>query len=104
MNQADMRYSRVAVRSHPAASPFLPSARTEFYREEFLKHQRVLQMQREYFSEDAIAGVEGALRSILARLDALCCRQDCDRVLGALLKKFDSVTRLSAWDEPGRAH
>ncbi len=30
------------------------SVRTEFYREEFIKHQRCLQQQRESFSDNAI--------------------------------------------------
>ena len=34
---------------------------TEFYREEFLKHQRCLQQQRAYYSERAITDVEAAL-------------------------------------------
>ena len=33
----------------------------QFYREEFLKHQRCLQRQRPYYSESAITGVEAAL-------------------------------------------
>ena len=44
------------------------------------------------------------VESILARLDTLCRHQNCDQVIGELLKKFDLVTRLSAWDDCGRAH
>jgi hypothetical protein len=80
-----------------SASPVL--SRTEFYRQEFLKHQRCLDHQREYYSEQAIHGVEHAIRLILSRLDVLCREQDCDRVLSDLLRKFDAVTCLSAWDD-----
>jgi hypothetical protein len=104
MSRAIPRISRLAERpalSHPC-SPL--ASRTEFYRQEFLRHQRCLEQQREYFSEQAIHSVEIAIHRILGRLDTLCGQQDCDRVIGELLKKFDLVTRLSAWDEPSRAH
>jgi hypothetical protein len=87
-----------------AAACFPRATRAEFYREEFMKHQRCLDRQREYFSEQAIHGVEHALQRILARLDTLCRHQDCDRVMSDLLRKFDLVTRLSEWDEHGRTH
>lgn len=73
--------------------------KAEFYREEFLKHCRCLERQREYFSPEAIRHVECALETILTRLDALCRHQDCEQLLGALLRKLDVVTRVSAWDE-----
>jgi hypothetical protein len=41
----------------------------EFYREEFQKHHHCLQAQREYFSEQAICGVERALQRVMADLD-----------------------------------
>ncbi len=43
--------------------------------------------------------MECALETILTRLDALCRHQDCEQVLGALLRKLDVVTRVSAWDD-----
>jgi hypothetical protein len=102
MSRAKSRSSRLADRPrHPGTCLFNP---LEFYREEFLKHQRCLERQREYFSEQAIQGVEGALQAILGRLETLCRQQDADRVLSTLLKKLDTVTRLSAWDDHGRLH
>ena len=37
---------------------------TEFYRQEFARHHRCLQLQRAYFSEGAITDVEAALTRI----------------------------------------
>ena len=48
----------------PGPSPV--TAITEFYREEFIKHQRCLQEQREYFSSQAIESVESALIRVQA--------------------------------------
>jgi hypothetical protein len=80
------------------------TAPLEFYREEFLKHQRWLRRQREYYSEDAIERAEQALRSILSRLDQLCQRRNADEVVSRLLRQFDVVTGLSAWSDPKKLH
>jgi hypothetical protein len=104
MSRATNRFSRPSGPRSLTASCFPLDNRTNFYREEFLKHQRCLDRQREYFSEQAIHSVESALQLILSRLDTLCRHQDCDRVLSGLLRKLDLVTRLSAWDDHGRAH
>lgn len=77
---------------------------TEFYREEFLKHQRCLQHHRPYFSEGAITNVEVALTRIMGQLEQLCMKADADQVVGSLLKKFDIVTGLSAWSDPEHTH
>jgi hypothetical protein len=103
MNRATPRSRRASPSSQLPAHAFSLPSRTDFYREEFLKHRRCLDRQREYFSEQAIDGVEHALESILARLDTLCRHQNCDEVIAELLKKFDLVTCLSAWDDYGRA-
>ncbi|HAK55597.1 MAG: hypothetical protein QF463_06440 [Vicinamibacterales bacterium] len=88
-----------------ARSRALPaSARADFYREEFIKHQRCLQQQREYFSDSAITDAETALSRILAQLDRLCCKDDADEVLGRLLRQFDMVTRVSASSDPRNVH
>src|SRR5437764_1194222 len=42
----------------------------QFYREEFLKHQRCLQQQRPYYSESAITDVETALAKIMGQLES----------------------------------
>jgi hypothetical protein len=81
-----------------------PASRTDFYREEFLKHKRRLQEQRECFSEPAIAEVEAALAKTIAKLDHICQRCDCDHVLSCLLRQFDLVTGLSGWSDPKTRH
>jgi hypothetical protein len=77
---------------------------TEFYREEFKKHQQCLQRQRPYYSESAITDVEAALTRIMGQLEQLCSRDNADQVVSSLLKKFDVVTGLSAWSEPKQTH
>jgi hypothetical protein len=83
--------------------PSLPISRTEFYREELIKHQQCLQALRESFSPRAIAEVEQAIHNTLAQLDRLCDNCDCnhiDQVVSCLLRKLDQVTNLSAWSDP----
>jgi hypothetical protein len=104
MSRAFSRFSRHASLWPPTGAVPPRSTRADFYREEFLKHKKCLERQREYFSAQAIHDVEHALQNILARLDTLCRHQDCDEVMSTLLKKFDLVTRLSAWDDSGRTH
>ena len=77
---------------------------TDFYREEFVKHQRCLEEQRECFTECTIAQVEAALTQVMARLETLCRQQNCDEVVSQLLKKFDILTGLSAWSDPKTFH
>lgn len=76
----------------------------DFYREEFLKHHACLERQREYYSDVAITQAEDALARIMARLEQLCQRDDACHMVGELLKKFDLVTKLSAWTEPDQLH
>ena len=77
---------------------------TEFYREEFLKHQRCLQQQRPYFSDRAITDVETALANIISDLEHLSQKEDAPQLVSSLLKQFDVVTGLSAWSDPKRTH
>jgi hypothetical protein len=79
-------------------------SRTDFYREEFLKHRACLEQQREYFSERAITAVDGALKRILAELDQLCSCEDADSRVSDLLAQFDLVTRVSTWIDPKTLH
>jgi len=88
--------------ARPGSSP--ASAVTEFYREEFIKHQRCLQQQREYYSAQAIESVEAALVKVIAQVDALSTKEDANQVVAKLLREFDVVTRLSAWSDPHKAH
>src|SRR5919197_332338 len=76
----------------------------QFYREEFLKHQRCLQEQRPYYSESAITGVETALTRIMGQLETLCTQDNANQVVSSLLKQFDVVTGLSAWSDPRQTH
>ena len=80
--------------------------RTNFYREEFLKHEACLRRQRESYSECAIAEMEAALRRVMARVDELCAQGDADvdLVVSRLLRTFDGVTKLSVWSEPTNTH
>jgi hypothetical protein len=92
---------RIATGSRPisAQHPIM-----EFYREEFVKHRRCLQRQRLYYSEGAITDVESALIRVLEKLEYLCAKDDADKVVSLLLKKFDVVTGLSAWSDPRQIH
>jgi hypothetical protein len=76
----------------------------EFFREELLKHHQCLERQREYYSADAIAQAEEALTRLLAQVEQLCQREDACQMMGELLRKFDLVTKLSAWTEPSHLH
>lgn len=77
---------------------------SNFYREEFLKHQQCLRQQREYYSEHAIKEVEAALTRILGGLEHLCACENANQVVSQLLRKFDGVTNLSAWSDPKNVH
>ena len=76
---------------------------SDFYREEFLKHRQCLARQREYFSERAITDADGAIALVLNQLEHLCAKDDADKVMSTLLRKFDVVTGLSAL-EPLQYH
>jgi hypothetical protein len=86
----------------PGLSPVSPL--TEFYREEFVKHHRCLQAQREYYSSQAIESVETALVRVISQVDTLSTKADADQVVAKLLREFDLVTRLSSWSDPHKAH
>jgi hypothetical protein len=81
-----------------------PVPTTDFYREEFLKHRQCLAQQREYYSERAITDADAAIARILTRLESLCAKDDADKLMSGLLRKFDSVTGLSAWSDPAKLH
>lgn len=84
-----------------------PNARgtlADFYREEFLKHQRCLELQREYYSDSAITSVEQALTRIISQLERLSKKADADQVVSQLLRTFNVVTGLSSWSDPKNVH
>src|SRR5215216_1547107 len=93
------RLSRFLTDSRPACDPVFHS-RSNFYREEFIKCQRCLEQQREYFSERAISDVEQALTKVMSQLDRLCTTADADQIVSRLLREFDVATGLSAWTDP----
>ena len=76
----------------------------DFYREEFLKHRRCLEQQREYYSDGAITPVEQALTRIISQLEHLSTTKDADQVVSRLLRKFNVVTNLSSWSDPKNVH
>lgn len=77
---------------------------SNFYREEFVKCQQCLDAQREFYSERAISEVQRALTRVMSQLDRLCTKEDADRVVSQLLRKFDVLTRLSDWSDPRQVH
>ena len=80
------------------------SALTDFYREEFLKHHKCLQAQREYYSAQAIQSAEAALLKIIADLDRLSADENAEQKVAKLLREFDVVTGLSAWSDSHKVH
>ena len=88
-----------------AVTPAGVSVLTEFYREEFLKHHKCLQAQREYYSAQAIQNVETALLKIIADLDRLSEDANAEQTVAKLLREFDVVTGLSGWSsDTGQVH
>ena len=77
---------------------------TDFYREEFVKHQRCLEQQREYYSDSAISSAEEALTRIISQLEHLSTKDNADQVVSRLLRKFNVVTGLSGWTDPTNVH
>ena len=103
MALTNRRMSRFQTDRRPAnVTPM--TIRTDFYREEFVKHQECLERQREYYSERVITDVEAALSRIITQLEQLCAKDDVDQVVSRLLRRFDVVTRLSAWPDPKKTH
>ena len=86
------------------AIPPSVSTLTEFYREEFIKHHKCLQAQREHYSAQAIDNAETALLKIIADLDRLSEQTNAEDIVARLLKEFDVVTGLSGWSEPNKIH
>jgi hypothetical protein len=97
------RVSRFLTDSRPQAEPLFYTL-SNFYREEFVKCQRCLDAQREFYSERTITEVEKALTKVMARLDRLCATADADKIVSRLLQQFDTITHLSAWSDPRHIH
>ena len=99
MSSPRNRMARYLTDSRPHGDPVLHSLKN-FYREEFVKCQRCLEQQREYYSEGAISDVERALTRVMSQLERLCTNGEADRVVSNLLRQFDVVTGLTAWTDP----
>jgi hypothetical protein len=93
------RLSRYLTDSPAAFEPTFYTVST-FYREEFVKCQRCLEEQREFYSERAINDVEQALTRVMSQIDRLSAKADADKVVSHLLRQFDVVTGLFAWTDP----
>jgi len=106
MSRPRQIFSRPLVDVDTSRATRAASALSDFYREEFLKHQECLRFQREAYSECTITEVEAALRQVIARVEELCAdgSTDVERVVSGLLRSFDGVTKLSAWSDTSITH
>ncbi|HNV03787.1 MAG TPA: hypothetical protein PLE61_14980 [Vicinamibacterales bacterium] len=77
---------------------------TDFYREELLKRQAQLRLQREYYSELAVATAEAALDRLLSRLETLCALDHADQVVSRLLRCIDAVAGRADAADPKKVH
>ena len=103
MSASRNRVSRFLTDSRPQGEALFHPL-SNFYREEFVKCQRCLEQQREYYSERTISDVEQALTRAMSQIDRLCTKGDADKVVSRLLRQFDVVTGLSAWSDPRHVH
>lgn len=103
MSASTNRASRFATDSRPAVGLVCRSG-SNFYREEFIRCQRCLEEQREFYSERAIQDVERALTRVISELDHLCNASDADQAIGRLLHQFDVVAGLFIWSDPKQVH
>ncbi len=106
MSRASCASDRPVGRACPSRGTVEGTPRTNFYREEFLKHQACLELHRDAYSECAITEMEAALRRVMAQVDELCAegRTDVGAVVSRLLQSFDGVTKLSTWSDPSSIH
>jgi hypothetical protein len=93
-----------AAGQHPAHACSPTAFVADFYREEFLKRQALLRLQREYYSEGAVANAEAALDRILAHLETLCARDHADQLVSRLLRCFDTATGGADVSDPKKVH
>ena len=91
--------SRFLTDSPPPCDRVLHSL-SNFYREEFIRCQRCLDAQREYYSERTISDVERALMRVMSQLDQLCEENKANQVVSHVLQQVDLVAGRSAWVDP----
>jgi hypothetical protein len=103
MSATRHRFSRFLTDAPPQGSP-VTHARSDFYREEFIKCQQCLEAHRELYSEGTISEVQRALTRVMSQLDRLCTKADSDRLVSELLGRFDVLARLSVWSDPRQVH
>ena len=103
MSVSRNRASRFLTAPRPAGGPVLHSL-SSFYREEFVRCQRCLEQQREFYSERAIQDMERALMQVMSQLDSLCTCSDADQVISHLLRQFNVATGLVTWSDPKQVH
>ena len=84
--------------------PHVTAARTAFYRAELDKHSKCLELQREYYSERAIADLQRAIGRLMSQVDKYCAHERGDRLVSRLLRAIDGVTRLSVRSERRKTH
>lgn len=96
--------SRAQAGSRSSGDEPLFLSLTDFYREEFMKCQRCLEQQREYFSARVVDDLERALIRVMSRLDRLCTTEDAGVVVGRLLRQFDVVAGQTVWSDPRQVH
>lgn len=101
MSRARNRIPRLLLQN---AVPPSTSALTAFYREEFIKHHKCLQAQREYYSDQAINSAETALLKIISEMDRLSENANAEQLVAKLLREFDIVTGLSGWSGSEQVH
>ena len=92
------------LKEPPSAGRFPVPSRTEFFRQEILRHRACLARQREYYSERAITCVDAALARLAGRIEQLSAREDAEQYLSGLLRKINVVTGLSYWVYPTMFH
>jgi len=97
------RSSRFSAPSRQAGDRVVHSL-SDFYREEFLRCQRSLDEQREFYSERAIEDMDRALLRVMAELDRLCATRDANQVVSELLREFNLSAGLFTWSDHRQVH
>jgi hypothetical protein len=77
-------------------------ALSDFYRAEFLRHLELFESQG-LLSDSSREAVDRARRRFIFDLDDVCWRTDFPAVAETLLRRLDTLTRLSDLD-PKRGH
>jgi hypothetical protein len=68
---------------------------SSFYKEEFLKHKARLEMQKEFYSDQALSDIETALDKIIKDMDTICRLEQFSQLASQLLERIDIITNLS---------